>query len=308
MRVLQGRKKAALTVAHRVRMIAFHIPRDGEVDHEFGGDFYDWQHPERTAKRLLERLKHLGLEVELRPRAEETEAAVAKAVAVGAPGRILVRIWCHRGDIVSCFMMSFGGGRLTTSCSTDRGTGPGTLGALVEKFYPELRRMARRLMTGERKNHTLSGTAVVHETFIRLARGGPAVWEQPGHFFLTAAKIMRHVLTDHSRRRLAAKRTQREEIGLPENLTYSAEELVVVGDLVEQLEATDRRAAAVFSLRFYAGMTIEEAAAALGLSPAVAAQDWRWARAWLRAAVNRDGRQRPEEDESGTKRILQVRF
>ena len=81
----QGRKKAALTVAHRVQTIAFHILRDGEVYREMGGDFYDRQHPERTAKRLLERLKQLGLEVEVRPRAGETDAAVMKAVAVEAP-------------------------------------------------------------------------------------------------------------------------------------------------------------------------------------------------------------------------------
>jgi len=176
-------------------------------------------------------------------------------------------------------------------------TGPGEVTALLEEYnlgssaalerliisiYPDLRRMARRLMSGERMDHTLSPTALVHEGFLRLFVHGRPELKNRKQLFLTAAKVMQHVLTDHARKKLAGKRNGDIEL----RTSYPPDVLLAIAQMLDRLEATDTRAAKVVQLRFYMGMTDQEAAAALDTTPAIVQQDWQWARAWLRAETH----------------------
>lgn len=158
------------------------------------------------------------------------------------------------------------------------------LEALIRQVYPVLRRMARRIIAGERVDHTLSATGLVHEGFLRMFGQRHPSLTDSRHFFLTASTVMQHVLTDHARKKLAAKRRDDGSLRLP--TSYSPNELLVMGELMERLEVADHRAAEVVRLRFYMGMTDQEAAAALGITPSRVQQEWKWARAWLRAELN----------------------
>ncbi len=144
--------------------------------------------------------------------------------------------------------------------------------------------MARRIMAGERGDHTLSATGLVHESYLRMFGKRHSALVDSRHFLLTASAVMEHLLTDHARKKLAGKRTDDGTLRLP--TSYSPEELVAIGELLERLEQADVRAAQVVRLRFYLGMTDQEVGTALGISPAVVQQDWKWARAWLRAELN----------------------
>lgn len=139
-------------------------------------------------------------------------------------------------------------------------------------------------MAGERVDHTLSATALVHEGFLRLFGEQFGKWNDSRHFFVTASRVMQHVLTDHARRKLAAKRSGDGRLEFPS--PYPADELAAVGQLMDRLESIDNRAAEVVRLRFYMGMTEAETAEVLGIGRALVQQDWKWARAWLRGAMN----------------------
>jgi RNA polymerase sigma factor (TIGR02999 family) len=159
------------------------------------------------------------------------------------------------------------------------------LDKLLPLVYGELHRLARSYMRRERPDHTLQTTALVHEAYLRLAGLGNARPENRIHFFAAAAQVMRHILVDHARGRQRAKRGSGvPAVTLDEAAVLSesrADELLAVNDALISLTALDQRKGRVFELRYFGGMSVEEAAEALQISPTTVARDWRMAKAWL---------------------------
>ncbi|QEH39097.1 ECF sigma factor [Aquisphaera giovannonii] len=163
-------------------------------------------------------------------------------------------------------------------------------GKLLPLVYDELRRLAARKLAGEAPGHTLQATALVHEAYLRLV--GPdadRLWEGRGHFFAAAAEAMRRILVESARRRRRQKRgggRPRVEL-LEADLTIDdpPDELLEVDEALGRLEATDPEAAALVKLRYFGGLTVEEAAGSLGMSRATAYRHWAYARAWVRCEV-----------------------
>ena len=165
---------------------------------------------------------------------------------------------------------------------------------LLPLVYDELRKLAARKLAQERPGQTLQATALVHEAYLRLVGGPPPNgWDGRGHFFAAAAEAMRRILVEAARRRKAEKRgggRGRAELdGALLAGGRSPEELLELDDLLEQLAAAKPQAAVV-TLRFFAGLTGEQAAAALGVSPRAADALWAYARAWLFERMHPDGR------------------
>ena len=161
---------------------------------------------------------------------------------------------------------------------------------LIALVYPELRRMAARRMRGERPDHTLQPTALVHEAFVRLAGTRDIVWENRVHFFALAADVMRNVLVDSARRRRAAKRGSGERAKALDDWdaeVYERPDLILdVDRLLERLRAMDARQAQVVELRFFAGLTEREIAEAMDVSERTIKRDWSMARAWMRKELS----------------------
>jgi len=156
--------------------------------------------------------------------------------------------------------------------------------ALVPLVYAELRRLARRLMSRERGNHTLQTTALVHEAYLRLAKPGGGSWKDREHFFAVAATVMRRVLVDHAR----AVRAQKRGGGVlpvdgpePSISLDQPEQILAVDAALSRLAELDERQARIVELRFFAGMTTEEVAEALHISSRTVKREWQLARAWL---------------------------
>ena len=158
---------------------------------------------------------------------------------------------------------------------------------LLPLVYEELRRLARQKMGQERASHTLQATALVHEAYLRLVAGNTAKsWDGRWHFFAAAAEAMRRILVDQARRRGRIKRggAARQRVDLENiNLTVNepAEELLAVDEGLTALAAHHPEKAQLVKLRYFAGLTIEEAAEAMGTSIATANRQWAYARAWL---------------------------
>lgn len=171
------------------------------------------------------------------------------------------------------------------------------LDRLTPLIYGELRRQARRYMRHERAGHTLQGTALVHEAFLRLVDVAGIEWQDRGHFFAVAAQIMRRMLVDAARARLTTKRgggaervehsTAVDFDGMPAPESQRAEQLCALDDALETLARVDPRRAQVIELRFFGGLTVEEAADVLQVSPQTVVRDWRLARAWLTRELRR---------------------
>ena len=164
---------------------------------------------------------------------------------------------------------------------------------LLSLLYEELKRVASRMMTRERSDHTLSPTAVVHEAVIRLL--GEEVFEKAGDrgFLLaSAARAMREVLIDHARRRSAGRRGGKwRRVPLDAVVDYFEEQgldVAAVHESLERLSALNERQAQVMTLRYFAGMTVPEVAAALGVAVVTVERDWRLARAWLEGRLRGD--------------------
>jgi RNA polymerase sigma factor (TIGR02999 family) len=157
---------------------------------------------------------------------------------------------------------------------------------LLPLVYQELHRLANAYMRRERSDHTLQTTALVHEAYLRLVDQQNVRWQTRAHFFAVAARVMRNILVDYARSRGRAKRGDgRPGLPLGEVAVMSderADELVAVSAALDSLTAIDGRKGRVFELRYFGGMSIEEAAEALKVSPATVTRDWRMARAWLR--------------------------
>ncbi|MEP7313732.1 MAG: sigma-70 family RNA polymerase sigma factor [Pseudomonadota bacterium] len=155
---------------------------------------------------------------------------------------------------------------------------------LYDRVYGELREMAESTMRRERPGHTLQPTALVNEAYLRLGSAA-AGWENRRHFFGAAALAMRRILVDHARARLAERRGAGVQRVTLTDLEVSAPEagldVLAVNEALDQLAAEEPRLAEVVNLRFFAGMSIEDTARALDLSPATVKRDWTFARAWL---------------------------
>ena len=166
------------------------------------------------------------------------------------------------------------------------------LDALMPLVYEELRAQASRYLRRERRDHTLQTTALIHEAYLKLIDQRAVNWQNRAHFFGIAAQAMRRILVDYARERHREKRG-----GAAENLPLEEAALVVSGgrsvDLIELdealsgLAAFDERQAKIVELRYFGGLSIEETAAALHISPATVKSDWRTAKAWLYQAIKK---------------------
>jgi RNA polymerase sigma factor (TIGR02999 family) len=165
------------------------------------------------------------------------------------------------------------------------------LDQLLPKVYKELRRLANHYLRGERTGHTLQPSDLVHEAYLRLADEKQIDWRNRAHFFGIAAVRMRHILVEHARRRQSAKRgggEYRLSLSEVDARTQNREvDLLALDDALRSLEALDRQKGRIVELRYFGGLTIEETAHALKISPATVKRDWSMARAWLRSEISK---------------------
>jgi RNA polymerase sigma factor (TIGR02999 family) len=157
---------------------------------------------------------------------------------------------------------------------------------LLPLVYDELRKLAAQRLTHEAPGQTLQATALVHEAYLRLVDAGePSQWQGRGHFFAAAAEAMRRILVDAARRKRRPKhggdrrRVDADEAG--EAIASPVEDLLVLDDALEKLAAEDRTSAELVKLKYFAGLSLAEAAEALGLPARTAGRRWAYARAWL---------------------------
>ena len=161
----------------------------------------------------------------------------------------------------------------------------GALDRLLPLVYDELRRLASRSLQRERQGHTLQATGLVHEAYLRLVDQRRVQWKERAQFFAVVARVMRRVLVDHARRRNADKRgggvvKQTLDDWIAEGPTEEVD-LLALEEALQRLEAIDSRQSRIVEMRFFAGLTVEEVADLLQVSPATVKNDWRVARAWL---------------------------
>ena len=161
---------------------------------------------------------------------------------------------------------------------------------LVPLIYEELRHRAIRYMRGERPDHTLQPTALVHEAYLKLIEQRKVSWESRAHFYCVAARIMRRILIDHARDVKAVKRGGGQKASLEDCLVYSEEkpgELLAIDEALSRLADLAPRQGRVVELRFFGGCSEEEIAKILEVSVRTVKRDWRVARAWLFAELSR---------------------
>jgi len=163
---------------------------------------------------------------------------------------------------------------------------------LMPLVYQELQRMARRYMAQERPGHTLQTTALVHEAYVRLVYTGRTGLENRAQFFAVCAQVMRRILVDWARSRQAQKRGgSAAPLELDEALVVSEEpgrDLVALDDALKALSAQDARKAQVVQLRFFGGLSVEETAEVLKVSPETVLRDWKLAKSWLRRELRKE--------------------
>jgi RNA polymerase sigma factor (TIGR02999 family) len=171
---------------------------------------------------------------------------------------------------------------------------PHAVSQLLPLVYDELRRLAARKLAGEAAGQTLQATALVHEAYLRLVgKGGEHAWNGRGHFFAACAEAMRRILVENARRKKSLKHggdLSRQELD-EERLTAPEprEDLLALDAALNELAAGHRQAADLVQLRYFAGLTLPEAAQALGISPRTAGRLWAYARAWLRREIEGAG-------------------
>lgn len=164
---------------------------------------------------------------------------------------------------------------------------------LFPLVYTQLRAIAQQRMGEERAGHTLQATALVHEAYMKLVGNPNLRWDSRGHFYVAAAEAIRCILVDHARARLAQKRggagRQRLDLSIQEVLDLAVdgkpEETLALNEAILRLQEQEPQAAEVVRLRFFAGLTVNDTAAALGLSPRTINLEWSFARAWLYRAL-----------------------
>jgi len=162
---------------------------------------------------------------------------------------------------------------------------------LVPLVYDELRRIARRYMKREHAGHTLQTTALVNEAYLRLIEQKGMKWQNRAHFFAISAQLMRRILVSMARARHANKRGgEVRQVSLDEALVISeerAEELVALDEAMNELAVLDPRRSRVVELRYFGGLSVEETAEVLNISPETVMRDWKKAKAWLYTELNR---------------------
>ena len=168
------------------------------------------------------------------------------------------------------------------------------LDRLTPLVYNELRRIAHRYVRRERNGHTLETTALVNEAYVRLAGSKNIAWENRSHFFAATAQVMRHVLIDHARRRLYAKRggdVQHVPLTDAESqmTEQRADELIALNEALHELATLDPRKARVVEMRYFGGLSLEETAETLDVSLMTVRRDWRAAKAWLFRKMKAEG-------------------
>jgi RNA polymerase sigma factor (TIGR02999 family) len=172
-----------------------------------------------------------------------------------------------------------------------RGGDARALDELIPAVYAELRRLAGHYLRAERPDHTLQATALVHEAYLRMLRGGARDWTDRAHFLAVAARVMRGLLVDHARA-LKAKKRDAIAAGWDEPLTLAvarAPELLALDEALASLEGFDQRLARVVELKFYAGMSTAEIAEVTGTSERTVKREWSLARAWLGSRMREHG-------------------
>jgi RNA polymerase sigma-70 factor, ECF subfamily len=155
---------------------------------------------------------------------------------------------------------------------------------LVPIIHAELRRLAKHYLRRERPGHTLQTSALVNEAYLRLINWKTARFESRAHFFGVSAQLMRHILVDFARRRPRVQGESVRHVSLEEALTVSAEpdaDLVALDEALGELSELDPRKARIVELRFFGGLSVDETAEFLGISPATALREWNKAKAWL---------------------------
>jgi RNA polymerase sigma factor (TIGR02999 family) len=166
----------------------------------------------------------------------------------------------------------------------------GALAQLTPRVYRTLRRIAGYQMQHERAGQSMQATALVHEAYLELIDVTNVNWQHRAHFFAVSAQIMRHILLDRARRRVAAKRGgTAERVNLDELPDVSgdrARELIALEDALNALTEKDPRKARVVELRFFGGLSVEETAEVLAVSPETVMRDWKFARSWLQAQLS----------------------
>lgn len=165
----------------------------------------------------------------------------------------------------------------------------GALERLTPRVYKELRRIAGNYMQNERPGRTIQATALVHEAYLKLIDVKNVDWQHRAHFFAVSAQIMRRILLDRARRRVAAKRggaTPRVNLDEVPDLASGRERgIIALDDALNALATVDSRKARVIELRFFGGLSVEETAEVLKVSPETVMRDWKLARAWLLAEL-----------------------
>jgi RNA polymerase sigma factor (TIGR02999 family) len=164
---------------------------------------------------------------------------------------------------------------------------------LLPEVYEDLRAAARRVLRGERKDHTLQATALVHEAYLRIAGPREIPWENRGHFYAAAALAMRRIVVDHARAKAAAarggaeaRRAAIELSGLPApDSERESAGFLILDEAIERLSTVDEEAARVVRLRYFAGLSVEDTAAALRVSAPTVKRAWAFARGWLKEAI-----------------------
>jgi RNA polymerase sigma factor (TIGR02999 family) len=173
---------------------------------------------------------------------------------------------------------------------------PAALDRLIPFVEAELRRLARRYMRHERAGHTLQPTALVNEVYLKLVAVRQVQWLDRSHFFAMSARLMRRILVDHARSRQSLKRgggTSR--VTLDEALAVSetpGEDVVAIDDALTALAAIDERKSRIVELRFFGGLSVEETAAVLTVSPETVMRDWKLAKVWLARELKGVSRER----------------
>ena len=171
------------------------------------------------------------------------------------------------------------------------------LDRLIPLVYRDLHLRARRCMAGERVEHSLQTTALIHEAYLGLVGPSPVAWESRGHFFAVAARAMRRILVDHARARRSQKRGGAgRPVSFDENLVVSASpnrDLVTLDDALQALATFDERKARVVEMRFFGGLSVDEAAEVLGVSPQTVMRDWKLAKVWLLREMKHGERTEP---------------
>ncbi len=161
---------------------------------------------------------------------------------------------------------------------------------LMPLVYEELRQLARGYLQRERADHTLQATGLVHEAYLRLVDQGTTTWQNRAHFFGVAAQLMRRILVDHARRHRRGKRGGAlDKVEFDEALALSVSRdlnVIALDDALQDLATLNPQHSQIVELRFFGGMTIEEVAEVLDVSPRTVQREWRMARAWLRRQIS----------------------